>query len=543
LLVCVLLFTARTRADVEFNRDVRPLLSDRCFHCHGPDAGDRQAGLRLDRAEGDEGAHAFAIEPGSPEDSEVWMRITSEDPDLVMPPPDSHKKPLTSAEKEMIKKWISGGAVYERFWAFVPPEKPELPADVDGTPIDRLVRTRLKAEGLSPAPRADKRTLFRRLSFDLTGLPPTRQEIHDYLNDSSPEAYEKVVDRLLESPHYGEHMAKYWLDLVRFADTNGIHHDHYREMSPYRDWVIRAFNNNLPYDDFVRFQLAGDLYPQPTRDQLTASGFNRLHLIIDRGTALPEESYTRNVIDRVTSVGTAFMGMTVQCAVCHDHKYDPITMRDFYSLFAFFNNLDADPETGPRGGTDFQRGLQPPYIDLPDTNQAIRLAELNAQVEAVEAELASLRQTLQKSSADSAEQKGIQSLVQDAEQRLKTAQSERDDYLLSVPAAMVMKERAEIRPAYILTRGAYDKPGEQVSRATPAFLPSLQEEGGEKSRMDLANWLVDREQPLTARVTVNRFWQQFFGVGIVKTAEDFGIQGEWPSHPELLDYLAVRLVA
>lgn len=530
------------RAEVEFNRDVRPILSDRCFHCHGPDANDRQAGLRLDQAGGEQGAHAFAIEPGSPDNSELWMRITSEDPDLVMPPSDSHKKPMTPSEKEIMKQWISRGAIYEPFWAFVPPEKPGLPTGVTGAPIDRLVRQRLEAEGLSPASQADRRTLIRRLTFDLTGLPPTRQEIHDFLDDDSPDAYEKVVDRLLNSPHYGEHMAKYWLDLVRFADTNGIHHDHYREMSPYRDWVIRAFNDNLRYDQFIRFQLAGDLYPTPSRDQLIASGFNRLHLIIDRGTALPEESYTRNVIDRVTSVGTAFMGMTVQCAVCHDHKYDPITTQDFYSLFAFFNNLDADPETGPRRGTDFQRGLQPPYINLTTTDQAIRLSELNAEIEAAQTELASLKGALQRSSAEEAEQQNIESLVEKAEQRLKAAQSKRDDYLLSIPAAMVMKERAESRPAFVLIRGAYDNPGEQVTRETPGFLPPMESSEGEATRMDLANWLVDPKHPLTARVTVNRFWQQFFGTGIVKTAEDFGLQGESPSHPDLLDYLSVGFV-
>ena len=268
--------------EVSFNRDIRPLLSDRCFHCHGPDAGDRQAGLRLDQAEGSEGAHEFAIEPGSPEDSELWDRITSDDPDLVMPPPDSHKKPLSDEEKQLIRRWIEQGAAYESFWAFVPPTMPGLPPDLDGAPIDRFVRRKLRQEGLAPAPPADKRTLIRRLAFDLTGLPPSRHQIQRFLKDDSPDAYEKLVDRLLASPHHGEHMAKYWLDVVRFADTNGIHHDHYRELSPYRDWVIRAFNQNLPYDDFIRYQIAGDLYPEPSRDQLIASGFHRLHLIIDR---------------------------------------------------------------------------------------------------------------------------------------------------------------------------------------------------------------------------------------------------------------------
>jgi hypothetical protein len=350
------------------------------------------------------------------------------------------------------------------------------------------------------------------------------------------------VDRLLTSPHYGEHRARYWLDVVRFADTNGIHHDHYREMSPYRDWVIRSFNDNLPYDEFIRYQLAGDLYPNATRDQLTASGFHRLHLIIDVGTALPEESFTRNVIDRVTSVGTAFMGMTLQCAVCHDHKYDPVTMKDFYSLSAFFNNIDAAPETGRRAGTDFRRGLQPPYINLADQQQEMRLAELNADVDAANANLGKLRAELKQVSDDEAKKKEAASRVKEAERQLKTVQQIRDDYLVTIPAAMVMKERPEPRPTYMLLRGQYDNPGEQVNRATPAFLPPLEDNDGDVSRLDLADWMVDPKHPLTARVTVNRFWQQLFGVGIVRTSEDFGAQGEWPSHPDLLDYLAVRFV-
>jgi hypothetical protein len=528
--------------EIRFSRDIRPLLSDRCFHCHGPDENDRQSGLRLDQADGPEGAHELAIEPGSPEASELYNRIVSGDPDVVMPPPDSNKKPLTDAEKQLFKDWIEQGAKYETFWAFVPPAMPKLPAQTEGAPIDRLVRRRLEQEDITPAPTADKRTLIRRLSFDLTGLPPTREEIHQFLNDESPAAYEKVVDRLLASPHYGEHMARYWLDLVRFADTNGIHHDHYRELSPYRDWVIRAFKDNLPYDDFVRYQLAGDLYPEPTEDQLIASGFHRLHLIIDVGTALPEESFTRNVLDRVTSVGTAFMGLTVQCAVCHDHKYDPITMKDFYSLSAFFNNIDATPETGRRSGTDFWRGLQPPYIDLPTTEQAVRLADREASLAAAKARLASLQKDVKADGKDDAEKDGIQSLIEVAEKELQKAQSQRDEHLTSIPAAMVMKERDEVRPAHILIRGAYDNPGEQVARATPAFLPPLKHVGDTATRMDLANWFTDTAHPLTARVAVNRFWQQLFGVGIVRTSEDFGAQGEWPSHPALLDYLTVRFV-
>lgn len=543
--LAAVILTEAGAAEVRFNRDIRPLLSDRCFHCHGPDEHDRKAKLRLDQAEGPEGAYrerkaSVAIKPGSLEKSELWRRISSTDPDEVMPPPDSHKQPLSPAEKELFRQWIIEGAGYEDFWAFVAPKTPKLPEDVDGQPIDRLVRRQLKAEGLSPAPRADKRTLIRRLAFDLTGLPPTRKEIRAFLDDESPNAYEKLVDRLLKSPHYGEHLAKYWLDLVRFADSNGIHHDHYREMSPYRDWVIRAFNENLPFDDFARFQLAGDLYPNANKDQLIASGFNRLHLIIDRGTALPEESFTRNVLDRVTAVGTAFMGLTVQCAVCHDHKYDPLTMKDFYSLFAFFNNLDAEPETGRRSGPDFFRGLQAPYISLASKEQEAHLTELEKPVAAAKAVLAQARKTLKQEGKDAAKKKQAAAKVKEAEKAVKAAETKRDKFKETMPAAMVMKEREEIRPAHILIRGAYDNPGDKVARNTPAFLPPIKDVEGQMTRMHLANWFVDRDNPLTARVTVNRFWQQLFGVGIVRTSEDFGAQGEWPTHPDLLDYLAVR---
>lgn len=549
LLICLvsgLTATAAASDEINFNRDVRPILSNRCFRCHGPAEHDRQAELRLDQSTGADGAYrtidgSAAIVPGSPEQSALWQRITSTGDD-VMPPPDSGKKPLTAAEQDILRRWIESGAKYDDFWAFVPPRMPELP-DVDdprwnASPIDRLVMRRLSQLGRRPKPSADRRTLIRRLSLDLTGLPPTREEIQEFLTDESPDAFERQVDRLLASPHYGEHMGRYWLDLVRFADTNGIHHDHFRDMSPYRDWVIRAFNDNLPYDQFVSHQLAGDLYPEPTRDQLVASGFNRLHLIIDRGTALPEESMMRNVVDRVTSVGTAFLGLTVQCAVCHDHKYDPFTAKDFYQLYAFFNNLDADPETGGRQGSDFVRGLQPPYITLATETQQRELDDRNVAIAALKSQVRQMQQQLEAAGDEDRKSAAAASLEQ-AKQALAAAEKERDAFADTIPAAMVMKERAEIRPAYIQVRGAYDKPGDPVERNTPGFLPPLRPSGDVPTRLDLANWLVSPEHPLTARVAVNRFWQQIFGVGIVKTSEDFGAQGEWPTHPELLDSLAV----
>ena len=301
-------------------------------------------------------------------------------------------------------------------------------------------------------------------------------------------------------------------------------------MTPYRDWVIRAFNDNLRFDDFIRYQLAGDLYENPTIDQQIASGFNRLHLIIDVGTALPEESFHRNVVDRVSAVGTAFLGLTLGCAVCHDHKYDPITQRDFYQLYGFFNNFDGAPETGGRGTLDFRRGLQPPYLDLPTPRQSEELRQLDLDIRELDGQRTAI--------ANEAEQLEVAAL----DARLKELRGKRRKLLEQIPATLVMKERSEVRPTHILIRGAYDQPGERVQRDTPECLPPMTATSGLKTRKHLAEWMVDPEHPLTARVTVNRFWQQLFGAGLVRTSEDFGAQGEAPSHPALLDYLAMRFV-
>ena len=532
--------------EVNFNRDIRPILSDRCFACHGPDAKERKADLRLDIAEGPDGAYrtldgSTAIQPGSPEKSEVWARIISEDEDDVMPPPESHKPPLSDSEKALVKRWIEQGAPYEAFWAFVPlqPEDPPAVKDADWSsrPIDRFVLARLESLDRSPSPPADRRALIRRVTFDLTGLPPTREEIAAFLADEGPDAYEQLVDRLLASPRYGEHFARYWLDLVRFADTNGMHKDFYRNLYPYRDWVIRTFNENLGYDDFVRHQLAGDLFDEPTRDQLIASGFHRLHLIIDRGTALPEESYTKNVFDRVEAFGTAFLGLTVTCAQCHDHKYDPLTQSEYYSLFAFFNNFDGEPETAGRP----RNGLQPPFLSLATPEQEQKLAEMDRQIAAAQAEVNAAKKAVE-AATDPAAKKPLTAELKKKESALNTKKKERQSFDDTIPKAMVMRERAEVRPAYFLNRGQYDDQGEEVTRLTPAFLPPLETETASPSRRDLAEWLLRPDHPLTARVAVNRFWQQFFGVGLVKTSEDLGAQGEVPSHPALLDHLALSFV-
>ena len=519
--------------EVSFNRDIRPILSNKCFSCHGPDKHDRKAELRLDISEGSDGAYRekdgnFALKPGSIDDSELWHRIISEDSEEVMPPPEANKKLLTVQEKELIKAWINSGAKYEKFWAFEKPKQPDLPKVQNGKwsdePIDLFVMKKLESTGITPSPEADKRTLIRRLSLDLTGLPPSREEVRKFDSDDTAGAYEQLVDKLLSREQYGEHMARYWLDLVRFADTNGMHKDYYRNSVAYRDWVIRAYNENLRYDEFVRYQLAGDLFPDASSDQLIASGFNRLHLIIDVGTALPEESFFKNVTDRVTAVGTAFMGMTVQCAACHDHKYDPITQKDYYSLFAFFNNIDAKPET-ERG---LKNGLQPPIASVPTPDQKKALDELGAKMSEVESEINN--------------QNNSEDIISELQEKLKSLKGERDQLEKQIPMAMVMRERKEVRETRIMKRGQYDDPGEVVERNAPEFLHPMKRAGDVASRMDLANWFIDKENPLTARVAVNRIWQQLFGVGLVKTSEDLGAQGEVPSHPLLLDYLAVSFV-
>ena len=519
--------------EVSFNRDIRPILSNKCFSCHGPDKHDRKAELRLDISEGSDGAYRekdgiFALKPGSLDDSELWHRIISEDSEEVMPPPEANKKLLTVKEKELIKAWINSGAKYEKFWAFEKPKQPDFPKVKNGKwsdePIDLFVMKRLESSGITPSAEADKRTLIRRLSLDLTGLPPSREEVRKFDSDDSGDAYEQLVDSLLSREQYGEHMARYWLDLVRFADTNGMHKDYYRNSIAYRDWVIRAYNENLRYDEFVRYQLAGDLFPDASSDQLIASGFNRLHLIIDVGTALPEESFFKNVTDRVTAVGTAFMGMTVQCAACHDHKYDPITQKDYYSLFAFFNNIDAKPET-ERG---LKNGLQPPIASVPTPDQKKSLDELGAKMSEVESQINN--------------QNNSEELLSELQEKLKSLKGERDQLEKQIPMAMVMRERKEVRETRIMKRGQYDDPGEVVERNAPEFLHPMKRAGDVASRMDLANWFIDKENPLTARVAVNRIWQQLFGVGLVKTSEDLGAQGEVPSHPLLLDYLTVSFV-
>lgn len=553
-------------AAISFDRDIRPILSDRCFACHGFDEHSRGADLRLDR---EEDAHDYAIVPGDPDSSDILDRMISDDPDYVMPPPYSHKKKLTAAEIDLIKKWIDQGAKYESFWAFEKPTivKPAKHATDDWSfnDIDRYVFDALQQAKLNPSPKADSLTLARRAYLDLTGLPPTTEQANQFLADEKKSghaaAWERLVDRLIASPHYGENMARHWLDLVRFADTNGMHKDFYRNHFAYRDWVINAFNENLSYDKFTTYQLAGDLLENPTAEQLTATAFNRLHLIIDRGTALPEESLHKNVLDRVTAVSTAFLGLTAQCAQCHDHKYDPISQKEFYSLYAFFNNAASPPETIASP----PNGLQAPFISLADDEQKKRLAKFDRQLQSIDKKINKQRSELRelessattKTTSDTRRPRNLENAsvsfadkrieklkkaIADLEKRKRKIEGERREFDRAIPYAMVMKEREPMRKTFVLDRGLYDSPTDEVIPGTPAFLPPLQTKDEVPSRLDLANWFISPDHPLTSRVAVNRFWQNFFGVGIVKTSEDFGSQGGVPSHPKLLDYLAAKFI-
>ncbi|MEZ5941492.1 MAG: PSD1 and planctomycete cytochrome C domain-containing protein [Planctomycetaceae bacterium] len=752
---------------VDFKRDVRPILSDKCFACHGPDEKSREGGLRLDQRAGAFGtadSEEPVIIPGDVDKSLLIQRISSDDENERMPPPD-HGKPLTAAEIELLKRWVANGAKWEDHWSFVVPTKPEVPQvagmDPGKSEIDAFIRQRLADEGLKFSPRADKRTLIRRVTLDLTGLPPTPEEVDAFLADESPNAFEKVVDRLLSSERYGEHMGRFWLDAARYGDTHGLHLDNYREMWPYRDWVVSAFNRNLPYDEFVIEQIAGDLLENATDDQRIASGFNRCHVTTSEGGSIAEEVYTRNVVDRVVTTGTVMLGLTFDCTRCHDHKFDPFTMKEFYGLFAYFNSLDRNPLDG--------NAKDPaPIMKVPSPEQAQQLAAFDAELkdmkqrmqgewpkvdaaqriwmEELHAALVSQEPaagkaqwevlppvssvsqggatlTLQEDQsvlasgenpakevyefvlelgegtwetvrleglthpsltegghgrssnsnvvltgfeaysansegteewqrvgidqawADHEQSNGdfkianaiddkpdtgwatagyekkenrtalfhLKSPVQgptklkvvvrheskyaqhqfgrvrlsvshqnqlpinlpeeirnllkgdlaamNAEQlgKLRThyrekvtsdtefiqlrdalakKQKERDTLNGQIPTTLISSELPEPKPSFLLTRGEYDQKGDQVERRVPAVLSPFKEEWP-NDRLGFAYWLTDSSNPLTSRVAVNRFWQQVFGTGLVKTSEDFGSQGEPPSHPELLDWLAV----
>ncbi|QDU21457.1 PSD1 and planctomycete cytochrome C domain-containing protein [Urbifossiella limnaea] len=501
---------AASAQPVDFNRDVRPILSNNCFACHGPDEKERKGDLRLDTKDGALGA----IVPGNPAKSELLARVRSPEPSEVMPPAKSGKK-LTPREIDILDRWVKQGGGYAPHWAYVPPTRPAVPATkhATSTPIDSFLFYRLEREGLNPQPDADRYALLRRVSLDLTGVPPTWAEAAEFARDNGKAAYERQVDRLLASPRFGEHWARLWLDLARYADSAGYADDPPRTIWKYRDYVIRAFNDNLPFDRFTVEQLAGDLLPNPTEDQLTATAFHRNTLTNNEGGTNDEEFRNVAVVDRVNTTFTVWMGTSIACAQCHTHKYDPLTQREFFGLFAFFNNTaDADRSD--------ESPLQEFWV--PETREKRRRAE---------AEVASLETILKGVKADQ--------LKADRD-RLATLKKQLPELkpLATVP---VLKElpQGQRRVTKLQFRGNFMDLGEVVTEGVPAALHPLP--AGEKSRLTLAKWVVSKDNPLTARVVANRFWEQIFGTGLVRTSEEFGAQGELPSHPELLDWLAVEL--
>lgn len=510
---------------IDFNFHIKPILSDRCFACHGPDMDARKAGVRLD-----EEAFAYnlldtlkgihVIKPGDLGKSEVFRRIINEDEEQMMPPPESNLS-LSEYEIELVKRWIEQGAEWKPHWSFIRPEKSSFPKvkqkDWPQNAIDFFVLGKLEALQRRPSVKASKEKLLRRLSFDLTGLPPDPETIDTFLANDSSKAFEDLVDEYLASKSFGERMATEWVDLARYAETNGIHHDLERNMWPWRDWVISAFNKNMGYDQFVTWQLAGDLLPNPTYEQQLATAFNRNNRTTQECGSLDEEFRVSYVIDRTNTFGKAFMGLTVECAQCHDHKYDPISQKEYYQLFAFFNQVPEKGVTQSFPGKINHNQQSAPYLELPKEEvKKIR----NYIDEQIESEYAN-------------------GSTQDKDKMYRANWKEEMEAMLQ--PVMVMEEKDTLRPTYILERGLYDSPGEEVSFGTPenisGFNPDLS-----KNRFGLAQWLFDAENPLTARVAVNRYWQMIFGSGLVATPDDFGSQGSIPTHPALLDWLAVEFV-
>ena len=583
----LLAFATVGRADetVSFNKDIRPVLSENCYNCHGPDVNHRKADRRLDTLDGMLADHdgVKAIVPGSLTNSEVWRRVSTEDEDDLMPPTKSGKA-LTAAQKEKLRAWILAGAKYEAHWSFVAPVRPAVSAGVNA--IDYFVEKTLAANALSFSPPSAKGELLRRVTLNLTGLPPTLAELDAFENDSSADAYERAVDRLLASPRYGERMAMDWLDAARYADSNGYQGDAYRMNWPWRDWVIRAFNDNMPFDRFTIEQLAGDLLPNPTTNQLIATAFNRNHALNAEGGAIAEENRAKNVFDRVETTSGVWLGLTMQCCQCHDHKFDPLLQKDYFSMFAFFNQISEPGGVNKRfgrkaysDGYDKLYAVESPVLALGTPEKNARLetarAEKNSAEAAIDAKRSEYEQPFvtwileMRTNTDLVTERvkddGIARNVtvapldnfKDDKTRnlLRTylnsqpqwkplleaataRQDDEDNAQIEIPLVMVMRDDKP-RETHILLRGNYETPGEKVLPGVPSFLPPLPT-GVPTNRLALAEWLVSPEQPLMSRVVVNRLWQLCFGRGLVKTPDDFGAQGALPSHPELLDWLAVE---
>ncbi len=686
---------SQKKGPVNFGRDVRPILSEHCFKCHGPDAAKAAGGLRLDSFEA---ATKAAIKAGKPKDSHLIARVTDADPESRMPPPGGGT-PLTQAQIQTLKDWISEGARYDTHWAFVPPKMPALPVGRSSNPIDRFVFAKLTENNLTPEPEADRDTLAMRAAQTLTGLPPSPLELKAFREDNQPGAYERFVDRLLAKPSFGEQSARYWLDAVRYGDTHGLQLDNERAVFPYRDWVVRAFNQDLPFNRFVEWQLAGDLLPNPTTEQRIATGYVRMNLTSNEGGAIAEEFLARNTFDRVDTTSTVLLGLTVGCAKCHDHKYDPIKQSEYYGLYAYFNSTRDEPLDG-------NISLPPPVLQAPTPDQERQLNEIKSRakklaskanlgdavrwLETVSAQVPTSRdwkispiyseanfaaaftksapgepgqpdpsswkpfpfelgkdandfirkdnsfvyvkgvvtvsragttellvgsddgvrlwlngklihsnkisrglnqgsdkvrgefklgdneivakvvngasfdglrisignesaskQLLAKLRAASSSPKVLDEvgrlyLLSGPESELSKAfravNKEQALFESSLPMTLVAEEMPKPRPAFVLKRGLYDQKGAQVGRMIPRSLGILPAKAP-NNRLGLAQWMIDPKNPLVARVFVNRVWQQHFGHGIVKTAEDFGSQGEWPVNQSLLDYLSVRFMS
>lgn len=486
----------RLPGTVSYDYDIRPILSDKCFKCHGPDISKQEAGLRLDYvkyayAPLPEMKGAFAIVPGHPEQSELFKRISSTDSSYTMPLPSAHLGALTPYQVKLFEKWIKQGAKYETHWAFVKPKKAPLPEVKDKAwpknEIDYFILAKQEKEGLQHNPEAQNETLLKRVSLDLTGLPPTEEMMDKFMADNDPKAYDKVVDELLNSPQYGEKMALHWLDVGRYADSYGYQDDNIRTQWPWRDWVIHSFNENMPYNKFLTWQIAGDLLPNANKEEILATAFFRNHKYTEEGGIIPEEYRVEYNIDKVKTFGRGIIGLSVECAQCHDHKYDPIPQKEYYELYAFFNN---SKESGFEGDVNLSKPAKKPVLII-----------------------------------DSSDIKNLLSFV-----------NKKDTGQLMVS---VMGDRDTLRKTYILDRGMYDQPSFEVKPAAIEAVMRFDSVKLPRNRLGLAEWTVSENNPLTARVFVNQMWQEIFGRGIVKTAGDFGAQGEMPVNAALLDWMAV----
>ena len=479
--------------NIDFNFHVKPIISDKCFACHGPDEKKRAANLRLDTEEGlyqlTEDSNSYVINKKNPEKSELLRRIFHENKSISMPPPESNLI-LTDHEKSILEKWIMQGAEWKKHWSYIKPILPSVPEvknkDWVNNPIDNFILKNIENNQLDISNKEEKEILIRRVYFDLIGLPPSVEEIDNFLNDNSEKAYSNLVDKLLNSENFGERMASIWMDIARYGDSHGYQDDLERVMWPWRDWVIHAYNTNLSYDKFITWQIAGDLIPNASKEQIIATGFNRNHKITQEGGVIPEEYRSEYVADRTNTTSKVMMGLTMECARCHSHKYDDISHEEYYGMYSYFNNIDEDglisySDKAPKPNitvtrNDIEKDLG--FINLPDSISEITF--------------------------------------------------------------MVMRETENLRKTYILDRGSYDAPTKEVESMTPTAVLPINIINS--NRLDLANWFFDDENPLTSRVVVNRLWQQFFGVGIVATPDDFGSQGNRPTNPELLDWLAVTFV-